>query len=292
MSEQLANLYSSTLAGSYTSGSGSISVSSASGAPATGTFSLTILDQTTGAVKLIYRVASVSGTTFTGAAEGADANASSGDIVIGTMLTAASLQQLFLDNTPPALVQSKAERGASTLTFNFASTAEDILVVAVGWENGAATASSLSDSAGTSYTKACEQTGSLENLAFFVGTVPSSPGTITFTATLPSGAGFQGISALEFGPSGISTTVDVTTVSSSPITITPTTVDVVVIANQGSSNGGVVAFPPNFIGISAAGSDSGGIAYSIGHPPVGVPSNATLLNSSGSSAYAAVGLAI
>jgi hypothetical protein len=106
MSEQLANLYSTTLASAYTSGSGSISVASATGAPTTGTFSLTILDASTGAVILIFRVASVSGTTFTGAAEGTDANAASASVVVGTMLTVAAMAQIKADAfiqplTPP-----------------------------------------------------------------------------------------------------------------------------------------------------------------------------------------------
>jgi len=95
--EQLKNLSSTTLASSYTAGAGSISVTSAASFPTGGTFSVTILDQTTGAVKLIFRVTSVSGTTFTGAAEGSDANASSGDIVVGSMITVAALSQIAAD---------------------------------------------------------------------------------------------------------------------------------------------------------------------------------------------------
>lgn len=95
--EQLKNLGSTTLASGYTSGAGSISVTAATSFPSAGTFCVTILDATTGAVKLIFRVTSVSGTTFTGGAEGADANASSGDVVVGTMLTAAALSQISAD---------------------------------------------------------------------------------------------------------------------------------------------------------------------------------------------------
>lgn len=97
MSEQLANLYSTTLASGYTAGSGSISVSSATGAPTVGTFSLTILDASTGNVILIFRVASVSGTTFTGASEGPDSNAASASIVVGTILSAAAIAQIKID---------------------------------------------------------------------------------------------------------------------------------------------------------------------------------------------------
>ncbi len=89
--EQFRNLYSSTLASGYTSGSGSITVTSATGAPAAGNFTLVIRDSSTKAVKLLFRVTSVSGTTFSGGSEGADANANAGDLVDGTMVTVASL---------------------------------------------------------------------------------------------------------------------------------------------------------------------------------------------------------
>jgi hypothetical protein len=99
MSEQLKNLYSTTVAsGGYTAGAGSLNVSSASGAPSGGTFSLTILDASTGDVLLIFRVTSLAGTAFAGASEGPDANAPAGAIVIGTVLTAAAITQLFADH--------------------------------------------------------------------------------------------------------------------------------------------------------------------------------------------------
>jgi hypothetical protein len=104
MSEQLVNLYSSTLAAPYVAGSGAITVASA-GLYTSGTFSLTILDAGTGAVILIFRVASVAGVVFTGQSEGpdgtlgaGDANAASGSIVIGSMLTVDAMAQLFIDH--------------------------------------------------------------------------------------------------------------------------------------------------------------------------------------------------
>lgn len=99
MSENLQNLYSTTLASGYTAGAGSISVAAA---PATGngtyTMTLVIRDASTKAVKLLFRVTSVSGTTLTGAAEGTDANASSGDLVDGSIISVASQGQLFTDH--------------------------------------------------------------------------------------------------------------------------------------------------------------------------------------------------
>jgi hypothetical protein len=77
-SEKYANLAETTLAADYTAGDSSISVSSASGFPTDGVFTVR-LDN---AAKTILRVSAVSGTTFTVTAEEFDGNASSGDAVI------------------------------------------------------------------------------------------------------------------------------------------------------------------------------------------------------------------
>jgi hypothetical protein len=91
------NVASLTLAAPYTAGSGSITLSSGAGLPASGTFSLTILNAKTGAVYLIFRVTSVAGAVCSGAAEGTDANAPTGAAVIGTVLSSAALQQIKED---------------------------------------------------------------------------------------------------------------------------------------------------------------------------------------------------
>ncbi|HME96761.1 MAG TPA: hypothetical protein VKN16_21375 [Methylomirabilota bacterium] len=75
--EQFANLAETTLASGYTSGGSSISVASASGFPTSGVFRVRLGN----AGKTIYRVDSVSGTTFTGGAEFNDANANAGETV-------------------------------------------------------------------------------------------------------------------------------------------------------------------------------------------------------------------
>ncbi len=95
--EQIVNAYATTLSSSYTMGSGSISVTSATGAPASGTFSLIIADASTGALILIFRVTSVSGTTFNGAAEGPDADAAGLSLVYGSDLSVAALSQIAAD---------------------------------------------------------------------------------------------------------------------------------------------------------------------------------------------------
>jgi len=126
MSEQLANLYSTTLAAPYVAGSGSIVVTSA-GSYTQGTFSLTILDGS-GNVILIFRVTGVVGTTFSGAAEGADANAAMGSTVVGSMLTVASLGQIEQDwlygdpvTSPTTATFSVALNDANANTISFAN---------------------------------------------------------------------------------------------------------------------------------------------------------------------------
>lgn len=95
--EQFANLASSTLASAYSVGAGSITVASAASFPTQGTFTVVIRDQSTKAIKLLFRVTSVAGAVFSGAAEGTDAAANSGDLVDGTMVTVASLAQFKTD---------------------------------------------------------------------------------------------------------------------------------------------------------------------------------------------------
>lgn len=95
--EQLFDLYSGTLASGYTAGSGSASVTSATGLPSIGTYSVTILDPSTFAVKVCLEVTARSGTTLTVTADGTDANASSGDVVLGGILSTRSMRQIQSD---------------------------------------------------------------------------------------------------------------------------------------------------------------------------------------------------
>jgi hypothetical protein len=95
--EQLFNIYSTTLSSSYTAGSGIIHVASGGGLPSGGQFALTVLDQTTLAIKVIFRGSFLGGTAIAVTAEGSDANANSGDIVVGSMMTVRSLVQILED---------------------------------------------------------------------------------------------------------------------------------------------------------------------------------------------------
>jgi len=93
--EQLINGFSTTLASSYTAGAGSMVLTSATGLPATGTYTLLIRDASTGLPKLLFRVASLSSVTVTGVAEGTDVNANAGDSVLASTLTSASISALL-----------------------------------------------------------------------------------------------------------------------------------------------------------------------------------------------------
>lgn len=109
--EQLANLYASTLSANYTAGSGVISVTSGSGLPSAGQFALTVLDQSSLAVKVIFRAFYLGGTAVAVTAEGSDNSAASGDIVVGTMLTVRSLSQMFSDRQIAGLLANLPASG-------------------------------------------------------------------------------------------------------------------------------------------------------------------------------------
>ena len=111
MSEQLENLYATTLAAPYTAGDGQITVSSP-GSYTQGTFSLTLLDG--GVVKLIFRVTSVIGSVFFGAAEGPDANTLLGTEVVGSMLSAAAVEQIEADAIAPSTAENLVLAGPAT----------------------------------------------------------------------------------------------------------------------------------------------------------------------------------
>lgn len=93
--EQYTTLGSSTLASGYTSGSGSLVVSSAASFPSGPSFRVAWLSG--GVVTLIWKVTAVAGTTFTVTVEyGTDQNVSSGQ-TIQEVLTADALDQIRLD---------------------------------------------------------------------------------------------------------------------------------------------------------------------------------------------------
>jgi hypothetical protein len=132
--EQLANLYSSTLASNYVAGSLTMDITSATGLPTSGTFCLTILQAPSTTyppvVLLIFRVSSVSGTTLTGAAEGPDQNAPANSIVVGTILTVDAINQIKTDAispiTNPNLVLAGPGTGAAAAAAFRALVAADI----------------------------------------------------------------------------------------------------------------------------------------------------------------------
>src|ERR1700674_4654108 len=117
MAEQFANLLNTTLAVPYVAGSGSMTVSSAAGFPAGGTFCVTLLDSVTKNVLMIFRVSSRAGAVLTGVSEGPDVNCPSTSLVKGTMLTAAAMTQVEADAVASAVAAAEAAiiPGAATL---------------------------------------------------------------------------------------------------------------------------------------------------------------------------------
>lgn len=101
MPEQFANLGRTTLSVLYTAGSGGINVVDGTPFPSAGTFSVTLVDSVTNTVLMIFRVTSVSGNAYVGAAEGPDVNCPAGTLVYGTMLTAAAMAQIKIDASVP-----------------------------------------------------------------------------------------------------------------------------------------------------------------------------------------------
>lgn len=172
--EQFRNLAETTLASSYTSGGSSISVVSASGFPTTGTFRLAIgnTDRT------VYRVDSVSGTTFTGGADFNDANASSGASVklVGTREAA---ERLLQSPSTSEVGSPAGVSGASRYGPIFAITPLD--QSAWSWINQGSAA--VTQSGGIVFLSA--GSSAANNLRIRKTTAPAAPYTLT-TALLPA----------------------------------------------------------------------------------------------------------
>jgi len=104
--ERFANLGETTLASSYTSGGTTLSVTSASLFPSGGVFAVGLGNVS----RTVWRVDSVSGSTFTGAAEEFDGNASAGDTV--TLIGSKRVAERFLQS-PTSLGAPSGTSGAN-----------------------------------------------------------------------------------------------------------------------------------------------------------------------------------
>jgi hypothetical protein len=94
--EQFANNCQTTVTTAYTAGDGHIHVAStAAPFPQIGDFRISIFDKSTGALKVILKVTTVTNTTdWVVTAEGTDAAVAVGDIVKGTMITAQVIRNI------------------------------------------------------------------------------------------------------------------------------------------------------------------------------------------------------
>lgn len=149
MPEQFANLDNVSLAVAYVAGFGSITVTSAAGLPASGTFSVTLVNGGNNQVLMIFRVTGVAGAgLLTGAAEGLDVNCPAGTLVYGTMLTAAAMTQVRADvvgsvlippvltaltqnNVDKSVVSSNADGSGFTMVVTGQNNAEHLQCVGV-----------------------------------------------------------------------------------------------------------------------------------------------------------------
>jgi hypothetical protein len=160
----------------------------------------------------------------------------------------------------------------------------NILGVCVGWEGGAGTDASLTDSAGTSYTRQTQVTGDANrDIALFTGRVPATPGTITITATIPAGAGFQGLYAVELAGITIADTLDVATSGFTAFSLTTTQKnDVILACVQGNLSIAVSSIEnlgfSAIISTSTTTQDSGAIAYTL--QPMAGPIYTKIFNTS------------
>src|SRR2546428_6407560 len=151
----------------------------------------------------------------------------------------------------------------------------DILLVLMGWFQGANTASSVSDNLSTPYTKITEITGSTHNIAIFVGKTTTT-GTCTITPAYPVGGSFSGLYASDFDGTTLTTNTDAgtsTSGSGSPVLkLTSTNTGVLVWGGcDGDSNTTVWGVPAGFLMDGATnGADAGAIYHTIQPSPGGI----------------------
>ena len=164
-SEKFANLAETTLASSYTSAGTSLSVASASGFPTTGVFRVR-LDNV---AKTVWRVDSVSGTTFTGAADSNDGNASSGAAV--TIVASADVARRFLQSPDAGVIHAISGANGDDAYLLLRSGRPDVL--SWSWNNqGGAT---VVESNGVSVFSMPNSTVSIRSRLITAPTPPSKP---------------------------------------------------------------------------------------------------------------------
>lgn len=165
--EVFANLAETTLASGYTSGGASMTVTSASGFPSTGTFRIRLGN----AGQTIYRVDSIAGAVFTGGAEFNDANATAGDSV--KIVASRAVAERFTQS--PEAGEARLISGVAAVDFyGPAYKLTPVVAANFAWLNqGGAT---VTDASGVSYLQVGAQT---QNLRARVRTAPATPYTVT-----------------------------------------------------------------------------------------------------------------
>jgi hypothetical protein len=191
--EKFANLAETTLASSYTSGTTTLSVVSASGFPTVGVFRVRLGN----AGKTIWRVDSVSGTTFTGAAEANDANATSGDAV--KIVASKAVAERFVQS--PESGEARLISGVSAADF-YGPSHKLTALDQSGWAWVNQGGFSVTQASGIVYL-AGPGSGAGNNVKLRSVAAPSTPYTITASVITFTGTGFSFVGiALRHNSSG------------------------------------------------------------------------------------------
>jgi hypothetical protein len=165
--EQFANLAETTLASGYTAGGSTLAVASASLFPSTGPFRVSLGNT----AKTIWRVDSVSGTTFTGGAEANDGNASTNDTV--KMVASKAVAERFLQS--PDSGEARSPSGAAGAVYYgplWKLPAFD--PTGWTWDNQGASVATIALANGIAF-MGCSNTSSTENNRMLYTTAPSTP---------------------------------------------------------------------------------------------------------------------
>ncbi len=189
-------------------------------------------------------------------------------------------------------MQAAGVRGNTTLTlaYPFAVTSGNVLVVPVGWEGGAATTPTLTDTLLTSYASVVTLTGGAENCIIFVG-IAGSSGANTVAVVLPASAGYNGIHVSEW--LNLSATVDGTATGTTNNNLPLTTAaagDLLVTIIQNNTSAGVpLGVPGLAYPLTQGGNDSGGIDFLV-QPVAGKIQAGMQVQAGSSNGLCAVGL--
>ena len=196
----------------------------------------------------------------------------------------------------PQFVQTvSGARNSLTATFPSNVISGDVLIVMIGWETGANTASTLADTLLTSWTKITELTGNAnENISLWVGKAASS-GADILTIVVPAAATNFAVYGAEFQGGTLTATVDGSAsvrgaTASTSINITTVTAgDLIFLGAQGDQSAGLWFQGSGLIPAGFSnGADSGAIFFNV-QTAAGLVNCKPITNSANNVAFAMAG---